>query len=137
LSQFCFPESPNSFFAFELKNHIQLEDIGWTIYDAEEEHRRLKTFEKDWRLTHINSKFGLSDSYPHLLVVPGSFSDEDLEKVGAFRSKGRIPVCVWRHPQKGSTLSRSSQPLVGVKRARSAEDERLLEEVRPFQLFQM
>jgi hypothetical protein len=48
-------------------------------------------------------------------------------QVREFRSKNRIPVAVWKHPSNHATLSRSSQPLVGVNRNRNYEDEKLVQ----------
>ncbi len=38
----------------------------------------------------------VSATYPKLLVVPGSVSDEELLQVAKFRMLGRLPVVVWR-----------------------------------------
>src|SRR5689334_20622333 len=50
-------------------------------------------------------------------------------RVASFRSKGRIPACIWKHPRNDATLSRSSQPLVGMKRAKCVEDLYLLDQI--------
>jgi hypothetical protein len=57
--------------------------------------------------------------------VPAAISDDVLRKVALFRSRGRIPSCIWMHSNQ-SVLVRSSQPMVGVKRMRCVEDEMLL-----------
>jgi hypothetical protein len=54
------------------------------------------------------------DRYPELLVVPAAITDEQLLAVAKFRSRARIPVFVWKHQSKPSTLSRCSQPSVGL-----------------------
>lgn len=47
---------------------------------------------ESWRVTKINEQYELCDTYPALLVVPTSISDEELKRVATFRSRGRIPV---------------------------------------------
>jgi hypothetical protein len=43
-----------------------------------------------------------------------------------FRSKGRIPVMTWQHPFNGTSISRCSQPLSGIRMTRCPEDEALI-----------
>ena len=45
---------------------------------------------------------------------------------GRFRSRARIPVLTYLHPVNDCTLTRSSQPLVGVRGNRSVQDEKLV-----------
>lgn len=63
------------------------------------------------------------------MAVPVSINDGDLKKIGTFRSKGRIPVCIWLH-NNGASLLRSSQPMVGMTRSRCIQDEQLLDQIR-------
>lgn len=49
-----------------------------------------------------------------------------LRAVFEFRSKGRIPVMTWQHPFNGTSLSRCSQPLSGIRQTRCPEDEALI-----------
>lgn len=46
-----------------------------------------------------------------------------------FRSKGRIPVLSWLHPVNGASITRASQPLVGLGQGRNREDEQLVREI--------
>jgi hypothetical protein len=80
------------------------------------------------RLSTSNKDYHLSTSYPALLCVPAEryITDSDLEHVGLFRSRGRLPACVWQHPKSRQTIWRCSQPKVGVHSARCSEDEKLL-----------
>lgn len=55
-----------------------------------------------------------------------AFIDEQLREVFQFRSKGRIPVMTWQHPTNGTTISRCSQPLSGIRVTRCTEDEALI-----------
>ncbi|OBS75581.1 hypothetical protein A6R68_17967, partial [Neotoma lepida] len=46
---------------------------------------------ESWRITKINERYELCDTYPALLVVPANIPDEELKRVASFRSRGRIP----------------------------------------------
>ncbi|KAF1810884.1 phosphatases II [Eremomyces bilateralis CBS 781.70] len=103
---------------------------GWDLYDAAKEWRRLGVGEKDsdkgWRISTINQDYKYSPTYPALLPVPSCISDNTLNYAGRYRSKVRIPVLSYLHPINHCTITRSSQPLVGVRNHRSVQDERLL-----------
>ncbi|KAM6124945.1 myotubularin isoform 3-T4 [Phoenicopterus ruber ruber] len=83
-----------------------------------------------WRVTFINEHYGLCDTYPSLLVVPYNATDDDLKKVAAFRSRNRIPVLSWIHPETQAVIMRCSQPLVGMSGKRNKDDERYLDIIR-------
>ncbi|XP_062440586.1 myotubularin isoform X3 [Rhea pennata] len=83
-----------------------------------------------WRVTFINEHYGLCDTYPSLLVVPYNATDDDLKKVAAFRSRSRIPVLSWIHPENQAVIMRCSQPLVGMSGKRNKDDERYLDIIR-------
>ncbi|XP_026467361.1 myotubularin-related protein 2-like [Ctenocephalides felis] len=76
-----------------------------------------------WRITKVNDKYEICDSYPSVWAVPVSCTDDDLRAVAAFRSRGRLPVLSWIHPISQASITRCSQPLVGVSGKRSADDE--------------
>lgn len=103
---------------------------GWTIYNPMQEWRRLgvgsKGANKGWRISQINSYYEYSPTYPALLPVPVSISDNVLNYAGRYRSRVRIPVLTYLHPVNDCSISRSSQPLVGVRGNRSAQDEKLV-----------
>lgn len=67
-----------------------------------------------WKITKINENYEICDSYPQILAVPAQVTDDDLRSVASFRSRGRIPVLSWIHPESQATITRCSQPLVGV-----------------------
>lgn len=67
-----------------------------------------------WKISKINEQYEVCDSYPAVWAVPAQATDEDLRAVAAFRSRGRIPVLSWIHPESQATITRCSQPLVGV-----------------------
>lgn len=66
-----------------------------------------------WRVSAANVNYELSPTYPCLLAVPASATDEDLAVIAKQRSKERIPVLTWLHPEHDTPLCRSSQPLAG------------------------
>lgn len=67
-----------------------------------------------------------SPTYPSVLVVPASISDNTLNYAGRYRSRARIPVLTYIHPVNDCSITRCSQPLVGVRGNRSIQDEKLL-----------
>lgn len=103
---------------------------GWDFYDAKAEFRRQgiseKSADRGWRISAINNDYTFSPTYPALLVVPSKISDNTLKYAGEFRSRTRIPVLTYFHPVNNCTITRSSQPLVGIRFKRSIQDERLV-----------
>lgn len=98
---------------------------GWTLYDAQAEYERMGALNGDgkWRMTTANKNHQLCPTYPKDLVVPGSISDNVLTYAAKFRSKGRLPVLSYHLKLNHCTISRCSQPLVGIKKSRSMQDE--------------
>ncbi|KAJ5084586.1 hypothetical protein NUU61_009165 [Penicillium alfredii] len=101
---------------------------GWDLYDPRKEWERQGILEdgKGWRISEINVDYGFSPTYPALLPVPSSISDNTLNYAGRYRSRARIPTLTYFHPVNNCTITRSSQPLVGVRQNRSIQDEKLL-----------
>ena len=63
------------------------------------------------------------------LAVPAAASDNDLREVAKFRSRNRLPVLSWMHPDSLATISRSAQPLVGMANNRSESDEKYIQSI--------
>lgn len=80
-----------------------------------------------WKISKINDAYSVCDSYPAVWAVPAAATDEDLQASAAFRSRGRLPVLSWIHPESQATITRCAQPLVGVGGKRSREDERYVQ----------
>ncbi|KAK3368113.1 protein-tyrosine phosphatase-like protein [Podospora didyma] len=103
---------------------------GWGIYDAKAEFRRQGISEKaadlGWRITAINKDYAFSPTYPAVLAVPSKISDNTLKYAANFRSRARIPTLSYLHPVNNCTITRSSQPFVGLRMKRSIQDERLV-----------
>ncbi|KIV80362.1 hypothetical protein PV11_07864 [Exophiala sideris] len=103
---------------------------GWAVYDPMREWRRMgigdPSKKQQWRISTINQDYSFSPTYPALLPVPASISDATLNYAKSYRSRARIPVLTYLHPVNDCSISRSSQPLVGVRGNRSIQDEKLL-----------
>ncbi|KAL8867007.1 MAG: hypothetical protein Q9174_005939, partial [Haloplaca sp. 1 TL-2023] len=103
---------------------------GWELYDAKSEWKRMGISEKDpdkgWRISKINADYAFSPTYPALFPVPSAISDNTLNYAGRYRSRARLPVLTYLHPVNNCSITRSSQPLVGVRGNRSIQDEKLL-----------
>ncbi|CAG8720546.1 7767_t:CDS:2, partial [Acaulospora morrowiae] len=68
-------------------------------------------------------------TYPQVLVVPSKISDNVLNHASKFRSKNRVPALSYLHRYNKASITRSSQPMVGLKQNRSIQDEKLIEAV--------
>ncbi|KAG1055955.1 hypothetical protein G6F46_007188 [Rhizopus delemar] len=107
-----------------------LTNNGWSIYDPIKEYERMGIGSSDkWRFTIINRDYKYSPTYPRILVVPSKISDAVLTHAAKYRSKARIPALSYLHWHNSATITRSSQPLVGFKQARSIQDEKLIESI--------
>ncbi|KAK6460345.1 myotubularin-related dual specificity phosphatase [Scheffersomyces coipomensis] len=108
---------------------------GWNIYDPIKEYKRLglvKEDDKFWRISNLNNDYKFCPSYPNILVVPSTISDNVLKHTAKFRSKQRIPAVVYKHKSgvNGNVIARCSQPLVGLNlQNRSIQDEKLIAEI--------
>ncbi|XP_040282241.1 myotubularin-related protein 2 [Bufo bufo] len=114
-------------FAFDYKEVFS--ENGWKVYDPITEYKRQGVPNESWRITRLNDRYELCDSYPAILVVPVTMSDDELRRVAAFRAKDRIPVLSWIHPETQATIVRCSQPLPGVNGKRCKEDEKYLQSI--------
>lgn len=127
----CQLGSIDKLYAFYYKPPLSERQIkGWDLYDAKSEWKRQgicnKGIERGWRISNINADYSFSPSYPALLVVPTSISDNTLNYAGRYRSRARIPVLTYLHPINNCSITRSSQPLAGIRGNRSIQDEKLV-----------
>ncbi|XP_022328007.2 phosphatidylinositol-3,5-bisphosphate 3-phosphatase MTMR2-like [Crassostrea virginica] len=129
IQQFAFPiTNKQQLFAYEFKEDYGVD--GWKVYNPEEEYKRQGLPPESWRITKINEKYELCDTYPSVLVVPASVSDEDLKQVASHRSRNRLPVLSWIHPESQATITRSAQPLVGgAPLRRNRQDEHYIQTI--------
>ncbi|CAG9571879.1 unnamed protein product [Danaus chrysippus] len=82
------------------------------------ERVRERVYARDWsrvglaaapfRLAHANALYTLARSYPAVVAVPESVSDESLRRVARCYRQGRLPVLTWRHPRTRAILARSA-----------------------------
>ncbi|XP_017769087.1 PREDICTED: myotubularin-related protein 2 isoform X2 [Nicrophorus vespilloides] len=126
LQQFTFPLSHKlKLFAFEYSENFA--ENGWAIYEPIAELKRMGINNDMWKISKINENHEVCDSYPAVWAVPAQATDDDLRAVAAYRSRGRIPVLSWIHPESQATITRCSQPLVGVSGKRCREDEKYIQ----------
>ncbi|XP_048191471.1 myotubularin isoform X3 [Perognathus longimembris pacificus] len=129
LTKYAFPLA-HSLPLFAFLNEEKFNEEGWAVYNPVEEYRRQGLPNHHWRITFINKCYELCDTYPALLVVPYRTSDDDLRRVATFRSRNRIPVLSWIHPENKTVIVRCSQPLVGMSGKRNKDDEKYLDAIR-------
>ncbi|XP_050355380.1 myotubularin-related protein 13 [Nymphalis io] len=82
------------------------------------ERVRERVYARDWarlglaappfRLSHANALYTLCRSYPAVVAVPESVSDESLRRASRCYRQGRVPVLTWRHPRTKALLARSA-----------------------------
>ncbi|KAE8146422.1 protein phosphatase [Aspergillus avenaceus] len=102
---------------------------GWEVYNPLKEWARQGVTDRDghgWRISRINVDYGFSPTYPALIPIPSTISDNTLNYAGRYRSRARVPALTYLHPVNNCSITRSSQPLVGVRQHRSIQDEKLL-----------
>ncbi|KAH8117172.1 phosphatases II [Phellopilus nigrolimitatus] len=104
---------------------------GWTLYSPREEFTRMGVGSrtKAWRFTDINKDYSFCATYPARLVIPTRISDTTLQYASKYRSKCRIPALTYLHWANYGTITRSSQPMVGLTNNRSIQDEKLIEAI--------
>ncbi|KZS88382.1 phosphatases II [Sistotremastrum niveocremeum HHB9708] len=104
---------------------------GWTIYNPRDEFARMGvgTRTKAWRYTDINKDYTFCPTYPARLVVPTRISDSTLAYASKYRTKCRIPILAYVHWANFGSITRSSQPMVGITNNRSVQDEKLIEAI--------
>ncbi|KAK7069417.1 Myotubularin-related protein 2, partial [Halocaridina rubra] len=128
LLHYAFPASYKlPFFAFEYSE--QYPENGWTVYEPIAELKRQGLPNESWRITRFNEHYEICETYPAVWAVPAAANDNDLRSVAAFRSRGRIPVLSWIHPESQATITRCAQPLVGVSGKRSRDDETYIQHI--------
>ncbi|TAQ87853.1 hypothetical protein B7494_g3817 [Chlorociboria aeruginascens] len=127
----CRVGSIEKLYAFSYKPlPLEKQISGWDVYDAKAEWKRQgisdKGIDRGWRISKINLDYSFSPTYPALLPVPSTISDNTLNYAGRYRSKVRIPVLTYLHPVNNCSITRSSQPMAGLRGNRSIQDEKLV-----------
>ncbi|XP_036595961.1 myotubularin [Trichosurus vulpecula] len=129
LTKYAFPRS-HGLPLFAFLNEEKFPENGWMVYNPIEEYRRQGLPNGQWRVSFVNKRFEMCETYPSILVVPYHSTDDDLRRVATFRSRNRIPVLSWIHPENKNVIMRCSQPLVGMGGKRNKEDEKYLDIIR-------
>lgn len=131
----CCVNTVHDLHAFHFKAPQEEAATEGVVYDARREFARMGIEGKNsegpgsaWRITDINRGYAFSATYPSVLCVPRAVTDNILKYGGSFRSKARIPSLTYLHSNGGS-ITRSSQPMVGVQAKRNPQDERLVSEI--------
>lgn len=130
--QYAFGEGDGFQFTFAKVSEEKFHgaEDGWKVYEPMAELERLGVTDSNfWRISHVNSNYSLSKSYPSILAVPLTVTDKALMTASKFRSKGRIPVLSWRDINTGATICRSSQPLVGLGQKQNRQDVELIQAI--------
>ena len=109
---------------------MKLNDTSYHIYDLWQEFKRqgldLDSNNCEWRITTINKDYKLTPTYPNTLIVPQSIPDTLLNHCSKYRSKGRFPTLSYYYKRHGNSITRSSQPMPGITKQRSIQDEKLI-----------
>lgn len=127
----CRLGSIDRLYAFNYKPHPKERPIhGWDIYDPKKEFRRQGIGEKlpdrGWRISDVNNNYAFSPTYPEVLVVPTKISNQTLKYASKHRTRCRVPTLTYLHPVNNCSITRSSQPRVGITGNRNAQDEALV-----------
>ncbi|KAJ3438749.1 myotubularin-related [Anaeramoeba flamelloides] len=125
----AFPPTIELSFSYLHKTNKQVVDSGWSIYDPEGEFKRQGLPNRNWSLSKINSKHQICSTYPRLLVFPKMLTNKEIIIVSRYRSKGRLPTLTWIHPKTGATITRCSQPRVGITQRSCEEDQKMLNSI--------
>ncbi|KAH9091083.1 hypothetical protein Ae201684P_006484 [Aphanomyces euteiches] len=125
LSVLAFPASLTDAFCFHYRPHILPSDLV-APFDIRLDYQRLGLLNGP-RFRCIDQAYLLCETYPRYVIVPVGMSDMKLQVAAQFRSSQRLPVVSWQHPTNQAVIARSSQPLVGLKSTRCAEDEQLVQ----------
>ncbi|XP_048585296.1 myotubularin-related protein 13 isoform X2 [Nematostella vectensis] len=66
-----------------------------------------------WRISMVNYTYTVCRSYPAVVVVPQSISDDTVLRVAKNHRQNRFPVAIWKHPKNKATLVRAG----GIERS--------------------
>ncbi|PWN33562.1 phosphatases II, partial [Meira miltonrushii] len=131
-------DAPHSLYAFYHTPSPPLKSApaGWRVYDFKAEFARqgIATRTKAWRFCDVNAGYGFCYTYPAMMCVPSRISDSTIRYASKFRSKERIPALTYLHRGSLASITRSSQPMVGLNN-RSMQDEKLIEAIFSSHLF--
>lgn len=127
----CRLGSIEKLYAFSYRTHPKERNVrGWALYNIRDEFRRQgisdKLRDRGWRITDINKDYSFCPTYPSVLVVPTKIKDPTLKHAGKHRTRCRVPTLTYLHPINNCSITRSSQPRVGLTGNRNPQDEALV-----------
>lgn len=109
---------------------LQSKSPSWNLFDPQIEFEReglnFNSFDSNWRLTNINQHYKISETYPSKLFVPTKISDTLIKHASKYRSKARFPTLAYYYKRHNCSITRASQPLPGLTKQRSIQDENLI-----------
>ncbi|ELP85155.1 myotubularin, putative [Entamoeba invadens IP1] len=76
------------------------------------ERKSLIDYDSDFFKIYTNTNYKLCATYPPSFVIPKPVADDTILKCAEFRSKGRLPMCMYNDSLTHTSLFRSAQPLV-------------------------
>ena len=115
--------------------HTQPSKVSWLQrvrqpLNPDTDYQRMRVLESGWRMYDGNNSYEEIPSYPQIIYVPEELSDDDIYRVTAQRSSGRVQALVWIHPTTKTPLLRSSQPLAGMQYSKLEADIQMLLSIR-------
>ncbi|XP_068760421.1 myotubularin-related protein 13-like [Montipora capricornis] len=95
-----------------------VERLSKLSYCGDYARLKLGNIEKDssvgpWRICMVNVTYTACRSYPSVVVVPQSISDDSILRIAKNHRQGRFPVAVWRHQRNKTVLLRAG----GIERS--------------------
>eukprot|EP00933_Yihiella_yeosuensis_P073615 TRINITY_DN8231_c1_g3_i3.p1 TRINITY_DN8231_c1_g3~~TRINITY_DN8231_c1_g3_i3.p1 ORF type:complete len:673 (+),score=159.83 TRINITY_DN8231_c1_g3_i3:493-2511(+) len=145
VSAFSTPGNPTLLFAFKYfedqksRFGYDQETNGWNLYDPIKEYTRMgidteliPNPSSPWKVSTLNSQYGLCSSYPALLAFPRKMTEQAIRGVAGFRKRGRLPAMSWcgGHELKFASLWRCSQSTEGLMGQKCQEDHAMIECIR-------
>jgi hypothetical protein len=84
------------------------------MVDLGADFRRLRASEDwAWEACTLNGQYRLCSTYSQSLYFPAALSEAEISLAAKARSRGRLPVLSWIHPETGVPLTRAAQPKIG------------------------
>ncbi|KAI3351959.1 hypothetical protein L3Q82_020792 [Scortum barcoo] len=124
------PESYEELYCFSYKPNVDDEERRqeWDFLELKADYSRMGLPNSLWKLSPVNRRYKVSDTYPADLFVPESATPPIIVGSSKFRSRGRFPTLSYYSKENHAAICRSSQPLSGFS-ARCLEDEQMLEAI--------
>ena len=107
IKSYIFPGVVSYVFAFSYEQQYFSEN-GWKLYNPRGEFNRLGIPDSSWRISDINIRYKLCDTYPGVLVFPSVSTDDNIREAASYRNLARIPTFCWRNNVNKAALLRSA-----------------------------